>query len=603
MQRFSTFTLGTVWFTLAASLVILAGCDAQAPPDNQSPGGGLEDSTLIDDSTSTDDSTPVDDGALDSDGDGFSDDEEINGLPGTDPYDPTDNPDNVRDTDGDGCSDFDELNFAGFCNNDPNVPVGGGDDGDGGQTDGGGTVSLTGRLQVTSTSVVDGDTADPNNPVVPNNAETLTRVQPLPNPCTVGGFLGLSAQGTDVTDVFRVQLAAGQTVSLMLADPQANDFDLYLYDEEGSPLDSSEGTGKAERVTAPANGTFLAEVYGYSVVNGGDGGGLYTLLIGDAGATAASDASKRLSSLAEFVPGEILVGFNARQTRNQNPPDYESLGLEVVNSATTSGGVERLRINSNVAGARRANSRNAPPGASALQRPTSDTIAAIKELRRRSDVEYAEPNYIRRTCAVPDDEFYPYQWHYPLISLPEAWEVTTGDPDVIVAVIDTGVVLDHPDLQGQLVDGYDFISDPQISRDGDGIDPDPDDPGDLGIQGTTSTFHGTHVAGTVAARSDNGTGVAGVAWNVSIMPIRVLGLGGGTDFDITQGILYAAGLSNSSGTVPAQKADVINMSLGGQGLSSAEQDAILAAREAGVIVIAAAGNESSNADYCSPAGS
>jgi len=536
-------------------------------------------------------------GIVDSDGDGFSDDTEINGVPGTDPFDATDNPNNVRNTDGDSCSDYDELNFEGFCNNDPNVS-----DGSGGPTTGD-TVTVSGQVTVSASAVVDGDTNDPLNTVVANNGEDLTKVQAIPNPSSLGGFLGTIGSTSDVTDIYRVQMAAGQTATLFLADPNANDFDLYLYDEAGDPLDSSEGVGKAEQVSAATNGTFLIEVFGYSVANNADAGGLYTLLIGQSTLGVSMVPAAKLSSLHPHVEGEVLVKYQTGAARVAQGSAVGTFELVTINTPETSGGFERVRVarpNGAKTDADALRSKGLPQ--SALHRPSSATITVVKELRRRSDVAVAEPNYIRHTTAVPNDTYYNLQWHYPQISLPEAWDITTGEASVIVAVIDTGVVLAHPDMQGQLVSGYDMISDTNISRDGDGIDPDPNDPGDLGIQGTQSTFHGTHVAGTIAARTNNNAGVAGIAWGVKIMPIRVLGQGGGTDYDIAQAIRYASGLSNDSGTVPAQRADIINMSLGGQGVSTAEQDAINAARAAGVIVIAAAGNESSDADFKSPAG-
>lgn len=225
-----------------------------------------------------------------------------------------------------------------------------------------------------------------------------------------------------------------------------------------------------------------------------------------------------------------------------------------------------------------------------------DTIRVIKALRMRKDVLYAEPNYIvRPTATVPNDKYYPLQWHYPLINLPQAWEISTGT-DAIVAVIDTGVLLAHPDLQGQLLPGYDFISDPAMALDGDGIDNNPNDPGDGG-QGNSSIFHGTHVAGTIAAATNNDIGVAGIAWNARIMPLRALGKGGGTLYDIDQAIRYAAGLSNDSGTLPARRADIINLSLGGGGYSRSEQDVVTQARNQGVIIVAAAGNDAGATPY------
>ena len=205
-------------------------------------------------------------------------------------------------------------------------------------------------------------------------------------------------------------------------------------------------------------------------------------------------------------------------------------------------------------------------------------------------MRYAEPNYILKPSAIPNDPGYKYQWHYPLINLPQAWDITTGSGAVIVAVIDTGVLLDHPDLQGQLISGYDFISDPSIARDGDGRDPDPNDAGDLG-RGNSSSFHGTHVAGTIAAATNNA--MAWVASPGTPASCRCVSWDwrGGTSEDINQAILYAARLPNGSGTLPAKRADIINMSLGCACPSQAQQDVITQARNQGVIIIAAAGND------------
>jgi serine protease len=171
---------------------------------------------------------------------------------------------------------------------------------------------------------------------------------------------------------------------------------------------------------------------------------------------------------------------------------------------------------------------------------------------------------------------------------------------VVVAVIDTGVVPGHPDLQGQLVSGYDFVSSPLASLDGDGCDADPSDPGDGGPG--ASSWHGTHVTGTLAARASlapgAGTGgVAGVAWNARVMPLRALGFGGGSDFDLIQALRYAAGLPNACNALPAQPADVVNLSLGSPAPSGALEAALAEVRAAGLVLVAAAGNSATSAPF------
>ncbi|MEM7219009.1 MAG: S8 family peptidase [Pseudomonadota bacterium] len=221
------------------------------------------------------------------------------------------------------------------------------------------------------------------------------------------------------------------------------------------------------------------------------------------------------------------------------------------------------------------------------------TLQRINAIRAIDPDAQAEPNLIRRAHLAPNDPLLVTQWHYDSIRLPLAWDVTTGSSDVIVAVVDTGVLTGHPDFAGQLVPGFDFVSDPSGSLDGDGIDADPNDPGDGALFGSSS-FHGTHVAGTVAARTDNGVGVAGSGWNTRIMPLRALAGSTGSNFDILQAIRFAAGLSNDSGTVPAEPADVINLSLGSEFSSPAEAAVLAEVRALGIIVVASAGNESTS---------
>lgn len=229
------------------------------------------------------------------------------------------------------------------------------------------------------------------------------------------------------------------------------------------------------------------------------------------------------------------------------------------------------------------------------------TLALVERLAARSDVEYAVPNRIWRALKTPNDTFYGAQWHYQLMNLPAAWDTTIGSASTKVAVIDTGI-LPHPDLAGRVTGGYDFISDPAMAGDGDGRDGDPTDVGDAEQPGEQNSYHGTHVAGTVGAATDNNRGVAGVNWAAKIVPIRVLGKGGGTTADIVDAIKWAAGGSVSGVPANPNKADVINMSLGGQGsCDAASQEAINFANSQGTIVVVAAGNSDMDASGFSPA--
>ncbi len=224
-------------------------------------------------------------------------------------------------------------------------------------------------------------------------------------------------------------------------------------------------------------------------------------------------------------------------------------------------------------------------------------------------------NFTRKINLLPNDNpdlvAEQFASHYSLIRLEEAWDSginnARGREEVLVAVLDTGIApltgpdahpdwadvdTDASDSVGKLRYGFDFVSEADI--DGDDVPGIDSDATDIGPAENTA-FHGTHVAGTVAAPTDNGIGVAGVGRSVAIMPLRVLGdCGCGSTFDILQGNLYAAQLPNNSGIIPNERADIINMSLGGGGFSQVAQDVYEDVRAQGVIIIAAAGNESTD---------
>jgi len=243
----------------------------------------------------------------------------------------------------------------------------------------------------------------------------------------------------------------------------------------------------------------------------------------------------------------------------------------------------------------------------------TEASALAKEMMARDpQIEYAEPDRIMTKMMTPNDPRYAEQWHYfdttGGLRLPAAWDNSTG-AGIRVAVIDTGY-RPHVDLSGQFLAGYDFISDTAVSNDGNGRDSDASDPGDAvtagacyaGSPASSSSWHGTHVAGTIAAATNNGVGVAGVAFGAKIVPVRVLGKCGGYTSDIADAIVWSSGGSVSGVPNIAARAHVINMSLGGGGAcDTTTQNAINSARSRGTVVIVAAGNENQNASNASPA--
>ena len=236
-----------------------------------------------------------------------------------------------------------------------------------------------------------------------------------------------------------------------------------------------------------------------------------------------------------------------------------------------------------------------------LDRVDAETL--IRQLAADPSVEYVEVDRINRIALSPNDPQFGQQYGFGTgaggIRATEAWDVTSG-AGTVVAVLDTGIT-SHPDLNANILPGYDFISNSTVAGDGNGRDADPSDPGDY-YGGYPSSWHGTHVTGTVAAVTNNGVGVAGTAFNAKVVPVRVLGRGGGYDSDIADAVIWASGGSVSGVPANANPAEVINLSLGGSGsCGSAMQSAINGAVGRGTTVVIAAGNSNANVSGFSPA--
>lgn len=355
---------------------------------------------------------------------------------------------------------------------------------------------------------------------------------------------------------------------------------------------------------------------------------LLLLALGAVG-VAELNAQRPVPDQPTFVPGQVIVKM--RTTVSLSANRLQALGLDSTFRQTGGAGEFIYQI---------------PPalvGEMAATVARDRTLAVVDSLRADPNVEYAQLNYRLYAIGaglatrdlvdvVPNDPRFAEQWHYHNngtgtgespggINLPRAWETSTGSTSVSVSVLDTGILPNHIDIMGSgnLVTGYDMISDPFIANDGDGRDAVPTDPGDALVAGEcgglppwppidlADSWHGTHVAGTIGVgNTNNGVGVAGVNWNVSVQAVRVLGKCGGLTSDINDAIRWAAGLSVPGVPNNSSPARVINMSLGTPPgtpctLSPSTQSAIDDAVAAGAVVVVAAGNDAVDASQVFPA--
>ena len=251
----------------------------------------------------------------------------------------------------------------------------------------------------------------------------------------------------------------------------------------------------------------------------------------------------------------------------------------------------------------------------------ADTDRVLAALANDADVEFAQRDRRRHAlqATVPVNDLFAPQQRYlantaTAISAFAAWDVTHGSPSTVVAVVDTGY-LPHPGLAGRILPGYDMITIPAIANDGDGRDADAQDPGD-GVAPAdladlppdcdvrNSTWHGTGVAGIIAANTNDGAWTAGIDWAAKILPVRVLGRCGGFDSDIADAIAWAAGLPVPGVPVNPTPAQVINLSLGGEGACEPVYQGLAAAvyaRGVTKAIVAAAGNDGGDVANDSPA--
>jgi serine protease len=476
------------------------------------------------------------------------------------------------------------------------------------------TFTLSGTISIDSRSDIDADVMDVSGLQEQNNQ--IETPQDLSNPVTLGGYLS-GNQGTyntgtaydkDTKDFFRVTLLKEQQVRVttFLANdaltPLNVNVTLHALDDalnESTTTPLTFNSARSQSMTVPNDGRYIIELSAEEDLSSPV---LYTLAISQTLSVSANSGSLSASENTHFVPGELVVRLkevNSTQTAHTNKrPSKKRVitnfehkhqlqhqknigGIGSVYKINMTSNRKTLALESNLAETSQASDLNLK----------WQTLMAIEQLNADSDVLFAEPNYILKASTVPakvNDPGFSRQWNLPMIEAPAAWEAATGQ-GVTVAVVDSGIDTNHLDLINNInfTDGYDFISDAALANDDEpGPDNNPHDTGTL--------LHGSHVSGIIAAQGNNDIGVAGVAYNATIMSLRALGVdNSGTNSDIASAILYAAGLTNSSGLTPTKKADIINLSLGSTARPLVLENAINAALAEGIIIVAASGNEGS----------
>ncbi len=362
---------------------------------------------------------------------------------------------------------------------------------------------------------------------------------------------------------------------------------------------------------------------------------VWALALGVLPGHAAGPAAS--ASVWAAADGEVIVGFKAQASVTRK----HALSARASTTTVQTALAQRAASLGQRIGRVLESGAAAGDGVQIMRSPGMDAATLARQLAADPDVAYAVPNGRKYKVAAPNDPLYAAtatgvrangpdsgQWYLrapdstikSAINIEAAWARTTGSANVVVAVLDTGVRFEHPDLGrvangGQLLPGYDMVSDVDVANDGNGRDADPSDPGDWttaaenstssnkfykcdpqgngSAVGSSSSWHGTSTAALVAAAANTSpaTGMAGAAPGVRVLPVRVLGKCFGSDSDIIAGMRWAAGIAVSGIPDNPNPAKVINMSLGGGGAcSAAYQAAVDEITARGVTIVAAAGN-------------
>ena len=455
---------------------------------------------------------------------------------------------------------------------------------------------ITGTVSVTGDAALDSDTNNPNNVFQRNNVEgnnypIESTAQSIESISTMLGYVnkagsgpvGITFEEGDSSDIFVVDAVKGQRFTLHVGDTTRGELDFYLWNESLDIVASSLIGGEEEVVVVPEDGRYYLHVYTWS------GASVYEITADFVGEVTAS---------AEFKAGEAIVTLksDASMSTTQRVAMFADVANQLdLTVASQSTGKTRLLKTDDVVAQMKSTTDFAMLDAYATteMRERAATELMIRRLQSDPRVAAAQPNYIYRSHATTNDPRLEEMWQLDLINVAAAWDTTTGDPNVVIAIVDTGNLSEHPELIDKSTAGYDFISSSDNS-DGDGIDPDPEDsmPITDNCSEASTFYHGAHVAGTAAATGDNEEGIVGVAYTAELMHLRVLdGDCGGSTYDVAQGVLYAIGAENDSGEVPERPADIVNMSLGGGSYDPFFESVLQDADERGVIVAVSSGND------------
>lgn len=476
---------------------------------------------------------------------------------------------------------------------------------------------VSGTILVGQNLSIDTDINDPSSEFIRNNSFNTGEKQLIDNAVILAGFVtdrdtqqasSNFETSDDKRDIFYTFLQDGQRVqiedvSLASNNTTESTIQLCLHDDSTNPnlIDERYCNNNVEDLKSK---TALSSDFHHITVRSKSVNNKYVLSIVPPTITPAQDTSTTTESRSQQQsrPSTLVDNPQWESIRNEHViiQFYESVskdGTEYIKNRPYLIPVYQFEdfINLNMQWSVSTDQQN----------ESENLLVRICDiLEKHKNIQFASVNHLHYPSSIPNDPLFRSQEGLGVINLERAWEIETGvhqdeNLKTTVAVIDSGIYSEHEDLKNKLINGFDFISSDDNAVDNDpGIDINPED---NGIVATGEIkYHGTHIAGIIAAETDNGTGISGVSWGTKIMPLRVIGQQGAFSYDLMQAVRYAAGLPNDSDReefsshVFEGPVDIINLSLGSQKFSRQELDTFQQVADEGILLVAAAGNSSEN---------